>query len=527
MEHEDINGRASPSLKEIAIDLAARPLNVLVLGDFGGEELDAPLAERLSAVVEDVDASLAAVSPVVRVRVEEVDSADDALIDVKLTFRKLADFSQTALEGAIPALARFTRTQAASAPGSSQTDLERTIAAALSGRSVPSASAAPDDGSSRQNRQLGLVRAVPRLVSLERAWLGLAHILESARAQSNHAVAVRILPIGARELLRELAHIEAGDDSALLDVLDRIASQPTTRPDLVVIDEPIGVDPAGASAMRGLARLSSECAAIVLAAVRDADLALDIGSTLEGASGVDRVMSGLNFAAFRSLRSDPRTAGLALTARSVQRARPSSAQDLWGQSPSLALGALLVGTSTGLSVGELCMVGECAADVRTRGTVSASASAAFAERGVTVPWNDAQSLRVGPHVPVLVAPPRFVGEQSETARATSLDVRMRLALSRLTRLASIAIRAVGAPGRDREACADFSTAIATALRPAADKIIGTTAQILLAASFDGPDERSLRVEIAVSAEHPAAGSRPASTQGGVPFEVRCGCYPLA
>ena len=527
MEYDDIDGRAYPSLKEIAFDLAARPLNVLVLGDFGGEDLDAPLAERLSAVVEDVDASLAALSPVVRVRVEEVDSADDAIIDAKLTFRKLADFSRTALEDAIPALARSTRTRAAPTSGAPQTELERAITAALSGVSAPSVSAAPDSGLSRQDRQLGLVRAVPRLVSLERAWLGLAHMLASARSQSSHAVAVRILPLSARELTRELTRVEAGDDSELLDVLDDIAAQPTTRPDLVVIDEPLGIDPAGASAMRGLARVSSECAAIVLATVREADLALDVGNTLEGASGVDRVMSGLNFAAFRSLRSDPRTAGLALAARSVQRARPSGEKDLWSQSPSLALGAALVGTSTGLPVGELCTVGECANDVRPRGTVSASASAAFAERGVTVPWNDAQSLRVGPRVPVLFAPPRFVGDQSETARAASLDVRMRLALSRLTRLASIAIRALGAPGRDREACADFSTAIATALRPAADRIIGTNVQILLSASFDGPDERSLRVEIAVSAVHPAAGSGAASAQGEAPFEVRCGCYPLA
>jgi len=535
MKHDDIGGPERDPARGLppgaVPDLVALPMNVLVLGDFGGEDLDAPLAERLSAAVEEVDASLAALSPVVRVRVEEVDSADDALVDVKLTFRSLADFSRTALEAALPALARSKRPPAAPAAGSPQTDLERAIAAALSGGSASSASAASDRGPSRYDRQLGLVRAVPRLVSVERAWLGLARIVESARAVPGRPVAVRLLPLGPRELGRELARIDAGDESELADLLEEISARPETRPDLIVVDEAIGFGPDGAAALRALSRLSTDCAALALAAARDDELSLVGDRPLDGASAVDRIMSDLGFAGFRSLRNDPRSAGLAIAAGAVDRPRPSDPGDRWRQSPALAVCEGLAGAPAGLRAGGLLSIAAAGEGAMARGAPTRSAAAAFAARGVIVPWVDtagvdAAGLCVGPEVPVVFDPPRLVGDRGEAARAAGLDLRTRLALVRLTRLSSIAIRAHGAPGRDRESCAAFSAAMATALRPAVDRLAGRDAQIMLSASFDGPDERSLRVEIALSLPH-AVTEPPEGVHGRqVYFEARCGCYPL-
>jgi hypothetical protein len=560
MVHDDIDGlrrglaHGSPDL--IAPDLASQPLNLLVLGDFGGEDLDAPLAERLSAAVEDVDASLAALSPIVRVRVEEVDSADDALIDVKLTFRNLADFSRAALEAAIPALTRSKRPPASPAVGSPQTDLERAIAAALSGGSAPSASAMSDRGPSRDDRQLGLVRAVPRLASVERAWLGLARIIEAARAVPSRRVAVRLLPISPRELGRELARVDAGDDSELADVLDGLSSRPETRPDLMVVDEAIGFGPDGAAALRALARLSTDCAAIALATARDAELSLDGDRPLDGAAAAERVVSDLGFAGFRSLRSDARAAGLAIAAGAAERPRaaerpcaaerscaaerprPLAAADPWRQSPALAVCEALIGTATALRAGERLTLTGRADAAKARGAATAAAAAAFAARGLIVPWVDDRGLCVGPDVPVVFDPPRLVRDKDETARAAGLDLRTRLALAWLTRLASIAVRAQGAPGRDREACAAFATALGAALRPAVERMVGGDARILLSASFDGPDERSLRLELALSV--PRARAEPSGgVHGRAPLpeaasevlseglaEVRCGCYPL-
>ncbi len=542
MGHDDIDGlphgltHGSPDL--IAPDLDSQPLNLLVLGDFGGEDLDAPLAERLSAVVEDVNASLAALSPIVRVRVEEVDSADDAVIDVSLLFRNLADFSRAALEAAIPALTRSKRPTAAPAVGSPQTDLERAIAAALSGGSAPSASAMSDRGPSRDDRQLGLVRAVPRLASVERAWLGLARIIEAAPAVPSRRVAVRLLPISPRELGRELARVDAGDDSELADVLDDLSTRPETRPDLIVVEEAIGFGPDGAAALRALARLSTDCAAIALATAREDELSLDGDRPLDGAAASERVVSDLGFAGFRSLRSDARTAGLAIAAGAAERPRPLAAADPWRQSPALALCEALVGTATGLRAGERLPLTGRADAAKARGAATASAAAAFAARGLIVPWVDDGGLYVGPDVPVVFDPPRLVRDKDETARAAGLDLRTRLVLARLTRLASIAVRAQGAPGRDREARAAFATALGAALRPAAERMFGGDARIMLSASFDGPDERSLRLELALSL--PRARAEPSGAvqrRGPLPeaapemltevlAEVRFGCYPL-
>lgn len=540
---QDGTDRESGLLRERASSLAARPLNLLVIGDFGGEGMETPIAERVSPPIRDLDASMAQHAPVVRVRVEDLGSADDSLVDAKLAFRRLADFSVSALRSTIPALARLHdrprgRCHESSAGDAfGRTELERAIAAALSGGSAspPAASMGGSEPSALAKRQLALVRGVPRYQSVERAWVGLSCLLGMASTAGERAVSMRALALGPRELARELLRIDAGDGSGLLEALDQLAANPETRPDLVVVDESFGLDPDGLSALRALARISTDEACMVIAAVKSADLELDGDEPPATASSVDSLLSGPVFAGLRTLRGDPRSSGLAIAAGETQRAMPVDADLVWRQSPAIALcEAILRGAARGdggawLRAGDRLDTAVASADRVGRSAVSHAVSVAFAAHGVLVPWDAQPSGRhFGPELPVAFDLPRRVGDGDRAARRASLDVRTRLALTRIVRLAAIAIRAVGAPERSAVACAAFSGEVAEAVRPALRHLLGKHAEIALASSFDGPDDRTLRLDVVLLlAASGAESSGDALGTRGQAVEVRCGCYPLA
>lgn len=514
--------------------LRAHPTNILVIADFGGEDFDADLADRAPQRVFDVESLLGVLSPKVRVRVEDLSKADGSLIDTALVFRRIEDFSLPALEVAIPALARLRRGGDGLLEQQAGTELERAIAAALRGHSVAATS---DRGARpRLQEQLDLVRGLSRFSAVERAWLGLARILDAARA-APHACAVSMLPLSGRELARELARIDSGSESALASILDDLATDPAVRPDLIVVDEPLSLTPDGVGALRGLARLSMESASIAVTSIDSAAFAADAargaGASL-GAAAIARLLDEPAFAGFRSIRAQPAAAGLAIVTSAMERGLGGDPSSRWRQSGAVAMCEALV-----VPNGSSCRFGNAGAsqpvpldDAGTAADVvfSADAGQVLAERGlIGFIRGDAGVTSVGPNAPVVFDPRRLVGGPEEAARAASLDVRTRLGLARLVRLASIATRRQRAPGRDAVSLASFSEELVRHLSPEVAMLAGDGATIAMDAAFEGLDERTLRLDLTLARRTdatvlPAAAARPDVRSA---FEVRWSCYPLA
>lgn len=549
------NGRPieAAAAAKFAAMLAARPTNVLIFGDFGGEDFDQLLAERTPRVVTETDELLGALAPVVRVRVEDLSSTDESLLDAKLTFRTLKSFESDALGAAIPALGRWRpRTGGvsdrhggdASTDGrASQTDLDRAIAAALRGHAAGPEPASPPRGGTgsrivderrveeRFEKQLALIRGVERLASVERAWRSLDRILAAARLAPGRCT-VSVVPVAPRELRRELMRIDAGEDSeagdaGLLESLDLCSADPEKRPDLVVFDHVFDVGPGGVAALRAMAEISERCAAIVLTSI-DVTEALSGGrgsslAALASSTGVSRAYGTPMLAGVRTLRGVPSASGLALVLGELTRPAVDSA---WRQTGASVLCESLLASQAGglatlaasrrpLPVPEPT-VQAAGGDVVAPPIADAWATCgliAFAREG-----NAGGAVEIRPSVPVAYDPPRVAGRDDERSRALSLDVRTRFGLTRLTRLASIAARASGAPGRSSEALRDYAVALSEALADEARALAGPQARVALAASFDGIDERMLRLEVRLAL----------GDSGGAPgAEVLCGCYPLA
>jgi len=516
---------------DIGRALIGRPTNILVIGDFGGEYVDSAIEDRAPRRAVDVDALLGEIAPRVRVRVDDLSSTDDSLVDTALTFRRLSDFSPAAIEAAVPTITRARGGSHGSVAERSGTDLERAIAAALRGAAAPPPG--DGDGQARAEAQLALVRGVARLVSLERSWLGLSRVLDAAQT-ARHACEVSTLDLSARELSRELAQIDAGGESALATILDALSADAETRPDLIVVDHPLGFSPDGVAALRGLARLSMESAALALASLDPAAIVAEPTSGPAAASALARLLDEPTYAGFRALRREPSAAVLAVVASMVERPHEHAPSAKWFQSGASALCESLVASGeTSLRFGRTgvrCPIPATAVASGPSGPSSSEVSDTLAARGLIGFVRDVSgAIHVGPSAPVVLDPPRMVGGPDEASRAAGLDVRTRLALSRLVRLASIATRKTGAPGRDAGSLGAFGSLLASTLSPEAGTLVGEGAAVTVCAGFDGVDERSLRLEIALAARGGGVGALAPTKSQELPvaFEVRCGCYPLA
>lgn len=485
-----------------------RPMVAWLIADLSAT--GSPPMRRIRTV-DDVELFLSECAPRIRLRFEDVQSSDGSIIDQEITFRSLRDFDPESMTSRMFPSASLRR-QPGECGRARAGSIDDAIQAAL--RGTVSGDTSDEDG---QRRRLGLVAGDPGFALLASRWRLVASLAQ-AIGEGPLPVHLHVLSIGSGALRRGLREVGRSDVTWTEEILD----QPSEcRPEVLVVDEEFGVGPDDISCLRGLASIAAELGAAALTDLMlDFDADADLGSP-RAAVAVDRALRAPGFAAFRTLRQDPRCAFLALVGHAIPHDRLGKTGHLGqdGQSRRdeqrrFGAGALLGGVIGGLSGSGAVpalgrpMVIPFGAGGAAAGPVGLAAAEELADWGIIAPHAGSDSEHTfGPRLPTLYEMPKDGRAPHPPDPGALGDVRARLLQCRLASLAEAAAHAIRPPGRDAADLRAWERAIASALLPAAARLLGGsgahTLDMNASARFEGPDERSLRVDLRLAC--PAAG----------------------
>lgn len=307
------------------------PFVVGVLADLTGSGAGEPLAGRRFVDIdgEHVDDAVAAFAPSVRLTVDDVISRDGTLLEIDLSFKRLADFEPPAIARKVGSLRKLLEIrerrqeelkaeERAVAPdagsllesvldattpgdGAAPVDWRRELQGILSRHGPPSeADLRVIDAA--LSAQLNPILRAPEFRRLEGTWRGVAYL--ARRTGAREPVKIRLLNVSRRELHADLSEAPDLDRSALYQrVRDAGFTSEAGEPlGLLVGDYEFSHHPEDVDLLYGLSFIASAFHCPFIAALSPAMFGLEHFHELSTIKGLERMFESPTYVQWRSFR---------------------------------------------------------------------------------------------------------------------------------------------------------------------------------------------------------------------------------